>query len=587
MADEQEKENAPAATEPTKKPQKSPWLNAYHNSVAGIKAFSSCMALVDVYGDGDSKLVVADADRRLKMYKGSSLYAEQAILGTPSALSYFYSDTTRPRIPAIAVASSSFIYIYRNFRPHYKFTIPAMEVNAEELRVWDGLARCSVEIPAALAQLTSLRGLGVKLTERSRGLLAIDDIEEQAEYVTRFMDDPLVERTNVTCMTSLNKNMDDKDAQSCLIVATEAAFVYILDPQGTSILQQIKIPGIPVEIVACGLLDVEYRLIVTTRSGSVYTIKNGEVLKTVIELEAPSCALLQLEKSIVIATTNRKLTSYHLKGKKNWSLTMPDDIMALEALNLRRTKDTRGVLVALKSGDIVLYNEKIKVCQIDMETSITGMLFGQYGREEASLVVVQKGGALTLKILKRTASLEAISEAAGPPPEQDIPLNIPKKTKLYVEQTQRERDHAIEMHRHFQRDLCKLRLTTARAYVKIIKDGQGPLSYSTGASIRLNAQVQGIGPVFRIKLNVQNAGTKAITDITVAFHYDHELYRFSKSLMVLPVVIPNVQYEYSAEVMAISESGAADSVYVFVCGKESCVPLVSAVVNMPLSEPDA
>ena len=27
----------------------------------------------------------------------------------------------------------------------------------------------------------------------------------------------------------------------------------------------------------------------------------------------------------------------------------------------------------------------------------------------------------------------------GPPAEQDIPLNVPKKTKLYVEQTQRER----------------------------------------------------------------------------------------------------------------------------------------------------
>lgn len=28
------------------------------------------MKLVDVYGDGDSKLIVADADKRLKMYKG-------------------------------------------------------------------------------------------------------------------------------------------------------------------------------------------------------------------------------------------------------------------------------------------------------------------------------------------------------------------------------------------------------------------------------------------------------------------------------------------------------------------------------------
>ncbi len=49
---------------------------------------------------------------------------------------------------------------------------------------------------------------------------------------------------------------------------------------------------------------------------------------------------------------------------------------------------------------------------------------------------------------------------------------MPKKTKLYVEQTQRERDQATEMHRLFQRDLCKLRLTTARSYVKVITDGQ-------------------------------------------------------------------------------------------------------------------
>lgn len=32
---------------------------------------------------------------------------------------------------------------------------------------------------------------------------------------------------------------------------------------------------------------------------------------------------------------------------------------------------------------------------------------------------------------------------------------------------------------------------------------KGPVSYTTGAAIRLNAQVQGIGPSFRIKLNVQ------------------------------------------------------------------------------------
>ena len=54
-----------------------------------------------------------------------------------------------------------------------------------------------------------------------------------------------------------------------------------------------------------------------------------------------------------------------------------------------------------------------------------------------------------------------------------------------------------------QRDLCKLRLSTAKHYVKIITDGQGPVSYAAGASLRLNAQVQGLGPLFKIKLSIQ------------------------------------------------------------------------------------
>ena len=91
-----------------------------------------------------------------------------------------------------------------------------------------------------------------------------------------------------------------------------------------------------------------------------------------------------------------------------------------------------------------------------------------------------------------------------------MPLSIPKKTKLYVEQTQREREQATEMHRAFQRDLCKLRLSTARAYVKMITDGQGPMSYSSGSALRLTAQVQGLGPKFKIKLALQNTGSKAV-----------------------------------------------------------------------------
>lgn len=89
-----------------------------------------------------------------------------------------------------------------------------------------------------------------------------------------------------------------------------------------------------------------------------------------------------------------------------------------------------------------------------------------------------------------------------------------------------------------QRDLCKLRLATARSYVKIITDGQGPLSYASGASLRLNAQVQGLGPHFTIKLNVQNTGSRAMSRIPITLSYNHELYSIPQSLLVVPLLIP-------------------------------------------------
>lgn len=76
--------------------------------------------------------------------------------------------------------------------------------------------------------------------------------------------------------------------------------------------------------------------------------------------------------------------------------------------------------------------------------------------------------------MPRTANLEVAGAAgsSGPLPEQEVPLDVPKKTRLYVEQTQREREHAVDMHRVFQRDLVKMRLETARALVKVLTDGQ-------------------------------------------------------------------------------------------------------------------
>ena len=40
-------------------------------------------------------------------------------------------------IAAIAVASGPYIYVYKNLRPYFKFTLPTLEVNSQEQDLWN------------------------------------------------------------------------------------------------------------------------------------------------------------------------------------------------------------------------------------------------------------------------------------------------------------------------------------------------------------------------------------------------------------------------------------------------------------------
>ncbi|CAB1105547.1 unnamed protein product [Ectocarpus sp. CCAP 1310/34] len=192
---------------------------------------------------------------------------------------------------------------------------------------------------------------------------------------------------------------------------------------------------------------------------------------------------------VYAATTDNNLHAYHLKGRRDFSIKMPSLVVQLEAMETR---------CALADGNVRLYDaEKNLLHTLKTQEPIAALRFGPYAREDGALAVVSVTGKLTIFMLNRKADLRKPktlgAATAGYPPEQDIPLKVPKKTKLYVEQTQRAKLQAGEIHRAFQKDLCLLRLTAARAYVKTITDGrQGVSAVGAAASLRLHAQCQGL-----------------------------------------------------------------------------------------------
>ncbi|CAE8692133.1 unnamed protein product [Polarella glacialis] len=592
MAETSESHADAAGIEEKDKPKKSPWLDAWTDPVAGISCYSSFICLSDLQADGDHRLIMVDLKKRIRIYKGTTIQWEQKLPDMPCAVQTFYHEVANPPVPTLAVASGSRVLIYRHMRPYMKYTLPPIEVDPVEIDIWESLTKAKSEdlneVRHGWDKLNAARENGTVLSNQSIDFLALEDPESQSEFVRANRpnkDFLLQQQTAITCMEVLKQNMDEPTAVSMLVLGTENKMVYILDSSALNPITKVELDAVPSFMSVLGLYDVEYRITVACRDGNIYTIKNGQVLSNVIELETQPVGLVRFDKNVYVGCMDNVVHCFHFKGKKNHSIYLQNAISCMSLLQITKARVAKALVVALANGEVRLYNGKHLITTTQTHDVVTGIKMGTFGREEGSMVISFKSGALMVKILQRSANLEATNVAAGPPPEQDIPLDVPKKTKLYVEQTSREREQAIDMHRTFQRDLCKLRLSTARAYVNLLGAGHGPMSTSGGANVRLNAQVLGMGPQFKITLRVQNAGAHAVQNASVMCITNQKLYRLPKPCFYLPVLVPQQVYFLEVPVTCLNENGGTDSIRVFLCSDKSNVPIISALVNMPISEP--
>lgn len=579
------KAEAPKAKDAEPEKKKSPWLDAWHDPVAGMSCYSSFLCLADLVADGDHRLVMVDMKKRIRMYKGTTIQWEHKLPDVPCAVQAFYHEVGNPPIPTLAVASGHRVLIFRNMRPSMQYRLPPIEIDPVESQIWEEMGQDSSDIQAGFERLNTARENGVALSNLSIDFLAVEELEAQTEYIRAHKDYLHEQQTSITCTEVLKQNMDEPTAVSMLVIGTENRMIYILDSNALNLAAKVKLEAVPTFISVLGLFDVEYRITVACRDGNIYTVKNGQVLSNVIELETQPVGLVRFDKNVYVGCMDNVIHCFHFKGKKNHSIYLPCPISCMSLLQITKSRVAKALVVALQNGEVRLYNGKHLIATVETNDVVSGIKLGTFGREEGSMVLSFKSGALMVKILQRTANLDGSSVNAGPPPEQDIPLDVPKKTKLYVEQTSREREQAIDMHRTFQRDLCKLRLSTARAYVNLLGTGHGPMSSSGGAQVRINAQVLGMGPQFKILVRIQNAGSTSLNDVPVHCTTNPNLYRIPKPCFFLPILVPQQVYLLEVPVACINENGGTASVRIFLASQHSHVPLISAVVQMPISEP--
>ncbi|KAF6023937.1 BBS1 [Bugula neritina] len=549
------------------------------------------MCFGDIHADGELKLVVAhlgtsSKDMKLKVFKGGNLMTENTLIDLPTGVVSFYMDQNMPRTPAIAVASGPHIFVYKNMRPYFKFTLPVLEVNAVEEDLWRQAREEKIDIGVLHEMIEELRQQGMELTPRSIKFLTLDPREMEA-FAQIHKYGALKRQTVITCIATLNKSMAEDDAISCLVIGTEANLIYVLDPEAFTILATMRVPSVPVFMSVNGLFDVEFRIIVTCRNGTIYTLKRGmDSVSSGIELNSQPLAMSRVGKHMIVGCMDNTLRSYTTKGKKHWSIKLQSDITAVGVMD-HKQQGFKATVIGLADKTVCIYRDKFLINKFTTPDVVKAILFGRFGREDGSLVMVMKGGGLLVKILKRTATFEDKGiQKGGPPPVQTLKLDVPKKTKLFVDQTIREREHGIVMHRQFMHDLQRLRLNAAKTYAESLMKSENPISNSHTEPLKLNAVVNGIGPTFKLKINLQNTSqSDPVIDMCIGFSYESSLYNIHRKHILCPMLVPGVMYTFETLVDCISDKGISDTIKVFVLKRDKSIPLISANINMPVSEP--
>ncbi len=121
------------------------WINAWYDPLASSCSFSQCMTLVDIFGEGNYKLVLGvsnanpllrantvinekQMEAKLRTFKGTTLLDEITLIDTPVAVVSYYPDNKAPKKPFIAVACNNAIFLYKNLQPFHRFLTPSTPV---------------------------------------------------------------------------------------------------------------------------------------------------------------------------------------------------------------------------------------------------------------------------------------------------------------------------------------------------------------------------------------------------------------------------------------------------------------------------
>ncbi|XP_057318218.1 Bardet-Biedl syndrome 1 protein homolog [Microplitis mediator] len=567
------------------------WLEAVWEPSAKLNVLPGGLEMMDVAGDGEARLIAIDLgdeladDAKVRVFKGSDQVQEYSMLHPPCGVVGFYTENNEPKSAVVAVASCTDIFFYKNMKPHFKYSLPFLDAHPKEKEIWH---KAGVEQEVNIKVLYEDLELLVKelgssfISPRTLKFLSLDE-NLRYEFADLYRSVPLNRPDCATTIGTIRKDSWNDPASSCLVIGTEEGFILILDPRSFHLAEKFQLGWAPVTTVSAGLWSGEGQIFVVSREFEIGTLRKGcGTIKLWEDLAAPAVAMSILPgDGLAVVIMTGIVIGFTGKGQKLWEIKLPG--LALDMISIPVQQSGLSLLaVSVPKTGVVIYDSQHHVDTITTFEPISAMKFGRMGQEERALAMVTINGGLCVKILKRTANFSTRSSTTSASNTTETPhtkFSIPKKSRLFVEQTMRERQEAKKIYQSFEQSFLRLQLAVEKRAHEVIFSNTD----SINNPITMEISVLGLGPTYVIRTLVASMAEETNeAGLFLVFRANETT--FKPRVVDLPLLPPGIPMP--AMVKATPRSAISEKVKVLLCRKGKMQPITSAIVMIPIAEPD-
>jgi Bardet-Biedl syndrome 1 protein len=592
------------------------WLDIWTDSMASLSTTAQeLVRLADLHNSGDMCMVVGLRESVLKVLNGSRTGSRRPLMGAPTSVEVIQPSDRDDAVPCAAVAILSTVYVYRNLRPYFKFSVPNPLPSAAEMSAWTRAREGSLSTDGLRSLLKSAIDSGKRVSDLASQLVQAEGAEEIASLHALYLrgSEPPTSQNVITCMSSalFQRPINSTGSltvtpPSTLVIGTEDSKVLLLSRSGVKVSDTLSLPAPAAKIRTSGSLQDALRVAALCRDGRVHCFRSTKRSCEIRFAFPPADMILQDAVVIAAIPTPHETTSSDVSpgllqgfsaknGGKLWSLNLPSAPIAVFSMACEPLGDM-ACGVPLANGTVLCVSNGSVLTSLQIgspDDPVVACRFGTYGKQNHSIVAILKSGGFAVRALRRLATFSPLPAKAAEPREDSdaAALAIPKRTKLHVELVERERETPASIFRVFRRDLQLLTLKTREAYVSTILEGGGAVDSGLADSVDSptvagTVEAVGLGPTFRVTLCLRSVSrSRPCRSLTVlAFPHDPHFVVEPRQCF-LDCLAPTLPTLVPFEVRCTDWTAGGGSIDITVLQADKERPLASFRAVLPVSEP--